>query len=68
MKRTQIANYEKKGIKLTFVSVFDPRTMKPFSFDYSRSDNGMSAMSSLDPIRSFIVILTQPARNLRKTR
>jgi hypothetical protein len=40
MKRTQIAKYEKKGIKLTFVSVFDPRTMKPFSFDYSRSDNG----------------------------
>src|SRR5947207_11331746 len=40
MKRTQIANYEKKGIKLTFVSVFDPKTMKPFSFDYSRSYNG----------------------------
>jgi len=40
MKRMQIANYEKKGIKLTFVSVFDPKTMKPFSFDYSRSDNG----------------------------
>src|SRR5215470_20379370 len=40
MKRTQIAKYEKKGIKLTFVSVFEPKTMKPFSFDYSRSDNG----------------------------
>ena len=40
MKRTQIAKYEKKGIKLTFVSVFDPKTMKPFVFDYSRSDNG----------------------------
>jgi Protein of unknown function (DUF3108) len=40
MKRTQIANYDKKGVKLTFVSVFDPKTMKPFSFDYSRSDNG----------------------------
>jgi hypothetical protein len=40
MKRTQIANYEKKGIKLTFVSVFEPKTMKPFVFDYSRSDNG----------------------------
>jgi Protein of unknown function (DUF3108) len=39
MKRTQIAKY-KKGIELTFVSVFDPKTMKPFSFDYSRSDNG----------------------------
>jgi hypothetical protein len=40
MKRTQIASYEKKGIKLTFVSVFEPKTMKPFVFDYSRSDNG----------------------------
>jgi hypothetical protein len=40
MKRTQIAKYEKKGIQLTFVSVFDPKTMKPFFFDYSRSDNG----------------------------
>src|SRR5215470_5531161 len=40
MKRTQIATYEKKGIKLTFVSVFEPKTMKPFVFDYSRSDNG----------------------------
>jgi hypothetical protein len=40
MKRTQVAKYPKKGIQLTFVSVFDPRTMEPFSFDYSRSDNG----------------------------
>jgi hypothetical protein len=40
MKRTQIAKYQKKGIQLTFVSVFDPKTMEPFSFDYSRSDNG----------------------------
>src|SRR5262249_41265080 len=40
MKRTRIANYEKKGIKLTFVSVFEPKTMKPLVFDYSRSDNG----------------------------
>lgn len=40
MKRTQIARYPKKGVQLTFVSVFDPKTMKPFSFDYSRSDNG----------------------------
>ena len=40
MKRTQIAKYDKKGIQLTFVSIFDPRTMAPFSFDYSRSDNG----------------------------
>jgi hypothetical protein len=40
MKRTQIAKYEKKGIQLTFVSVFDPKRMEPFSFDYSRNDNG----------------------------
>jgi hypothetical protein len=32
LKRTQIAKYEKKAIQLTFVSVFDPQTMKPFSF------------------------------------
>jgi hypothetical protein len=40
MKRTQVAKYPKKGIQLMFVSVFDPQTMEPFSFDYSRSDNG----------------------------
>ena len=40
MKRTQVAKYEKKGIQLTFASVFDPKTMEPLSFDYSRSDNG----------------------------
>jgi hypothetical protein len=40
MKRTQIAKYDKKGIQLTFVSIFNPKTMAPFSFDYSRSDNG----------------------------
>jgi hypothetical protein len=39
MKRTQVAKYN-KGIQLTFISVFDPKTMKPFTFDYSRSDNG----------------------------
>lgn len=39
-KRTQVANYHKKGVRLTFVSMFDPKTMEPFSFDYSRSDNG----------------------------
>ncbi|MGH9646195.1 MAG: DUF3108 domain-containing protein [Bryobacteraceae bacterium] len=38
MKRTQVAKYD-KGIRLTFVSVFDPATMEPLSFDYSRSDN-----------------------------
>ena len=40
MKRTQVAKYPKKGIQLTFLSVFDPKTMEPLSFDYSRSDNG----------------------------
>src|SRR5262249_25402549 len=40
MKRTQVANYDKKKIQLKFVSVFDPVTMEPFTFDYSRSDNG----------------------------
>lgn len=40
LKRTQIAKYDKKRIQLTFVSIFDPATMEPFSFDYSRSDNG----------------------------
>ena len=40
MKRTQVANYDKKKIQLKFVSVFDPATMEPFTFDYSRSDNG----------------------------
>jgi Protein of unknown function (DUF3108) len=40
MKRTQIAKYDKKNIELRFVSIFDPKTMEPFSFDYSRSDNG----------------------------
>jgi hypothetical protein len=40
MKRTQVAKYDKEGIELTFVSVFDPKTMESFYFDYSRSDNG----------------------------
>jgi hypothetical protein len=40
MKRTQIAKYDKKNIELRFVSIFDPKTMEPYSFDYSRSDNG----------------------------
>jgi hypothetical protein len=39
MKRTQVAKYD-KGIQLTFVSIFDPATMEPLSFDYARSDNG----------------------------
>src|SRR5438477_12102697 len=40
LKRTQIAKYDKKAIQLTFVSLFDPKTMEPFAFDYSRSGNG----------------------------
>ena len=40
MKRTQIAKYDKKNIELRFVSIFDPKTMEPFTFDYARSDNG----------------------------
>jgi hypothetical protein len=39
LKRTQVAKYN-KGIEITFVSIFDPRTMEPFSFDYSRSSDG----------------------------
>ena len=40
LKRTQIAKYDKKLIQLSFVSIFDPKTMEPFSFENSRSDNG----------------------------
>jgi hypothetical protein len=40
IKRMQIANYSKKRVQLTFVSIFDPKTMESFSFDCSRSDNG----------------------------
>ncbi len=39
LKRTQVAQY-KKGIRLTFVNVFDPKTMASLTFDYSRSDTG----------------------------
>jgi uncharacterized protein DUF3108 len=39
LKRTQVAEY-KKGIRLTFVSVFDPKTMALLTFDYERSDTG----------------------------
>lgn len=39
LKRTQIAEY-KNGIRLTFVNVFDPKTMDSFTFDYTRSDTG----------------------------
>src|SRR5438270_11373866 len=40
LKRTQIAKYDKKAIQLSFVTIFEPKTMEPFSFEYSRSDNG----------------------------
>ncbi len=39
LKRTQVAKYA-KGTVLTFVNVFDPKTMEPFTADYERSDNG----------------------------
>jgi hypothetical protein len=38
LKRTQVAEY-KKGIRLTFVDVFDPKSMALHVFDYARSDN-----------------------------
>ncbi len=39
LKRTQVAQY-KKGIRLTFVNVFDSKTMASLTFDYVRSDTG----------------------------
>jgi len=39
MKRTQEARY-KKGVRLTFVNVFNPKTMASMTFDYTRSDTG----------------------------
>src|SRR5262249_61210635 len=36
LKRTQIAEY-KSGVRLTFVNVFDPKTMESLVFDYTRS-------------------------------
>ncbi|HEX7254139.1 MAG TPA: hypothetical protein VF376_14770 [Thermoanaerobaculia bacterium] len=39
LKRTQVAEY-KNGIRLTFVNVFDPKTMDSLAFDYVRSDTG----------------------------
>ncbi len=41
LKRTQVAEY-KKGIRITFVDVFDPKSMAVHVFDYTRSDNGES--------------------------
>ncbi|HWC64706.1 MAG TPA: DUF3108 domain-containing protein [Thermoanaerobaculia bacterium] len=40
LKRTQEVQYSKKDIRMTFVDVFDPKTMEPFTFDYSRSSDG----------------------------
>src|SRR6476469_8497304 len=34
LKRTQVAEY-KKGIRVTFVNVFDPKSMASLLFDYS---------------------------------
>jgi hypothetical protein len=39
LKRTQVVKYL-KGIQITFANVFDPKTMEPFTADYTRSDNG----------------------------
>ena len=38
LKRTQIANYPKRGITLTTINVFDPLTMAPISREFSRND------------------------------
>ena len=47
MKRTQIAEY-KKGIRITFVNVFDPASMAPLTFDYLRSDTGETRHLEVD--------------------
>jgi hypothetical protein len=39
LKRTQVAEY-KSGIRLTFVNVFDPKSMASLTFEYTRSDTG----------------------------
>ena len=39
LKRTQVAAY-RSGVRLTFVNVFDPKTMESLSADYTRSDTG----------------------------
>jgi len=39
LKRTQVAAY-KNGIRISFVNVFDPKTMASLTFDYARSDTG----------------------------
>src|SRR5258706_2316232 len=40
MKRTQTVQYAKKDIRIEIVDVFDPKTMEPYVFDYSRSSDG----------------------------
>ena len=47
LRRTQIAEY-KKGIRLTFVNVFDAASMAPLTFDYSRSDTGETRHLEVD--------------------
>jgi Protein of unknown function (DUF3108) len=39
LRRTQVARY-KKGVRITFVTTFEKKTMAPLSFEYSRSDTG----------------------------
>jgi hypothetical protein len=39
LKRTQVAKYA-KGIVIRIVDVFDPKTMEPYTFDYSRTSDG----------------------------
>jgi hypothetical protein len=47
LKRTQVAEY-KKGPRLTFVNVFDPKIMASLTFDYSRSDTGETRHLEID--------------------
>ena len=46
LKRTQIAKYDKKSIQLSFISIFDPKTMEPFSFEYRAAIMEMSGTST----------------------
>jgi hypothetical protein len=39
-KRTQVASYKQKDLKLIFVNIFDPKTMEPLAADYERTDTG----------------------------
>jgi hypothetical protein len=40
LKRTQTVRYAGRDIRIRIVDVFDPATMEPFTFDYSRSSDG----------------------------